>query len=82
MLLETQVKKWGNSLALRIPKAFASELGLLPGTRVRVSLSDGRLVLEPTEEVRYTLQGLLHGVTDENRHEEVQLGPPRGREAL
>jgi len=80
--VETQVQKWGNSLALRIPKAFATELGLSPGARVRVSLADGKLVLEPSEVDRYTLHGLLRGVNPGNLHGEVELGPPVGREVL
>lgn len=80
--MRTQVQKWGNSLALRIPKAFARELGLSPGAQVRISLDDGRLVLEPTEAPGYTLEELLRQVRPGNLHGEVDLGSPVGREAL
>ena len=45
--MKTRVQKWGNSLALRIPKSFASEVGLEKETSVEVSLSDGKLVITP-----------------------------------
>ena len=48
--MRTRVQKWGNSLALRIPKAFATEVGLQRETSVEVSLSDGKLVITPVTE--------------------------------
>ncbi len=80
--METKVQRWGNSLALRIPKAFAEELGLHAGVCVQVELSDGRLVLEPADKGAYSLDELLAQVTQENIHVEVDLGEPVGREAL
>ena len=78
--MQLRVQKWGNSLAVRIPKAFASEVGLGPDTLVNVSLSEGRLVVEPVRPPAYTLEGLLQGVTPEQLHRELQWGPPVGRE--
>ena len=45
--MRTRVQKWGNSLALRIPKSFADEVGLEKETTVEVSLSEGTLVITP-----------------------------------
>ncbi len=80
--MQTKVQRWGNSLALRIPKAFAEELGLYAGACVQVELSDARLVLEPADKGAYSLDELLAQVTQENIHDEVDLGEPVGREAL
>ena len=45
--MRARVQKWGNSLALRIPKAFAEESAVKEGTTVDLSISEGRLVAVP-----------------------------------
>lgn len=74
------IQKWGNSLALRIPKAFAEEVGLAEETPVELSLVAGKLVIAPIEQPPYPLDDLLAGITDENLHGEVDFGPPAGNE--
>jgi len=78
--MRTRVQKWGNSLALRIPKAFATEVGLQRETSVEVSLSDGKLVITPVTEPKLNLKQLLAKVTKENLHHEVDTGPVTGNE--
>ena len=75
-----RVRKWGNSLAVRIPKVFADEAGLEQDSEVKVSLVDGRIVIEPSDAI-LTLDQLLAQVTEENLHREVNTGPAIGREA-
>ncbi len=79
--MKTKVQKWGNSLALRIPKSFASEVGLQKETSVEVSLDDGRLVITPVSKPKPTLKQLLAKVTKENLHHEVDTGASVGNEA-
>lgn len=79
--METRVQKWGNSLALRIPQAFAAEAGLKRDSLVELSLEDGRLVIAPIAARPYTLDELLAGVTADNLHAEVDTGGPSGSEA-
>ena len=79
--MRSRVQKWGNSLALRIPVAFARETGIDAGTEVDLTLDDGRLVITPTPVGAYSLDDLLGGVTDENRHDSVDTGAEQGREA-
>jgi antitoxin MazE len=76
----TRIVKWGNSLGLRIPKVFAEEIGVADGTSVDLSLEDGRLVVRVAAEGGWTLESLLAGVTDENRHGEVATGDAVGGE--
>jgi antitoxin MazE len=76
----TRIQKWGNSLALRIPKSFAAEVGLEQDGVVELSLVDGRLVVAPAPEPSLTLEGLLAGITDENLHSEIDFGPAVGNE--
>jgi len=79
--MRTKVRKWGNSLGVRIPKAFAEEAAVGEGSAVDVSVSEGRIVVTPVAARRYTLETLLAGVTTDNRHAELTTGRPRGREA-
>jgi antitoxin MazE len=78
--LRTRVQKWGNSLALRIPKSFASEVGLEKESAVEVSLADGKLVVTPVAKPDLTLKQLLSKVTPENIHHEVDTGTAVGNE--
>ena len=75
------VQKWGNSLALRIPKPFAEDVGVSEGTVVDVSISKGRLIAAPVAPRRAHLEDLLRRVTKRNLHREVATGPAVGREA-
>ena len=78
--METTVKKWGNSLALRIPRSVAAEAGVEYGARVDVRVEDGAMVVSPIREARVELKYLLKSVKNSNLHAEVRSGPPRGRE--
>jgi antitoxin MazE len=79
--METTVQKWGNSLAVRIPKAFAEEAGVLAGSSVDISVADGQIVVRRLRQPKATLDELLGAVTPENIHAEVDTGPAVGREA-
>lgn len=78
--MKTKVRKWGNSLALRIPKSFASEAGFEQDATVEISLVEGKLILTPILEPATTLEELLSGVTAENIHREIDAGPAVGKE--
>jgi antitoxin MazE len=79
--MRARVQKWGNSLALRIPKSFASETALDQGAEVELTLENGRLVITPVEEPRYELADLLARVRPENLHTETDTGSSVGTEA-
>ena len=74
----TKVQKWGNSLAVRIPSAFAKEIGLYPDTEVELKLEDNRLVIIPNRKKQ--LEKLLEQITPENLHREVDWGRKSGKE--
>jgi len=78
--MKTRVQKWGNSLALRIPKSFASEVGLQKESSVEVSLANGKLVITPVVKPKPTLKQLLVKVTRGNLHHEVDTGTAVGNE--
>jgi antitoxin MazE len=76
-----RVQKWGNSLALRIPKAIAIEAGFYPDSAVDVRLDEGKVVIEAVTIPLFTLEEMLAGITDENIHAEIDTGPAMGNEA-
>ena len=78
--MKTRVQKWGNSLALRIPKSFADEVGLQKETSVEVSLADGKIVIMRLTKPKLTLEQLLSKVTKDNLHHEVDTGSAVGNE--
>ena len=79
--MQTKIQKWGNSLAVRIPKAFVKEAHVAYGTSVDLSVSDGKIVIVPQSEPEYRLEDLLKGVTKRNLHAEVETGNAVGQEA-
>jgi len=78
--MKTHIQKWGNSLALRIPKSFANEVGLEQDSPVEVSLEDGKLVIAAATKPKLTLRRLLAQVTKDNRHAEFDTGTAIGSE--
>lgn len=77
--MQTRIAKWGNSLAIRIPKVFAHQTGLSPGAKVEVTVENGRLIITPVSP-DYGLEELVQGITSENRHNETDWGPSVGAE--
>lgn len=78
--MKARVQKWGNSLAVRIPKSFAEEAGLQADEAVELSLVGGALVVRPIKPQPLTLEQLLLGITDENVPGEWDTGPAVGKE--
>lgn len=74
------ISKWGNSLAVRIPAAFAETVGLEEGTVVDLKVRAGRLIVIPAESLRYDLQQLVDQITPKNSHRLVDWGKPAGKE--
>ena len=77
----TKIQKWGNSLALRIPKAFAADAQLENDSLVEISLVDGQIIIKPVPGSNWTLEQLLAGVNEDNLHHEIDFGPAVGNEA-
>ena len=78
--MKTAVQQWGNSLALRIPKAFAQQTGVKKGTQVRLTAEKGRMIITPLKEDELSLKKLLARVTPQNIHAETDWGAPMGKE--
>lgn len=77
----SNVTRWGNSLAIRLPKHIAAELALKEDSPVELTIEGGRLVLTPTRP-QYDLGELVAGIKPSNLHAETDWGEPVGKERL
>jgi antitoxin MazE len=78
--MKTAVQRWGNSLALRIPRAYAAETRISEGSDVELTLKSGTLVIRPITQKRHSLSDLLKRINRTNRHRLVGTGKPLGQE--
>jgi antitoxin MazE len=79
--MKTAIQRWGNSLALRIPRTYEAETRLSEGSEVELSLKAGTLVVRPLVRKRHSLTDLLTQITPANRHGAVETGKAVGQEA-
>ncbi len=78
--MQTKITKWGNSLALRIPKSFALNANLRQNELVDISIDKERIIITPIRKKEYSLDELLEGVSENNLHCELDTGVPVGKE--
>ena len=71
--MHAKVQKWGNSLALRIPKAIAVDAQLENDSMVDISVVEGQIIIKPIVKTDCTLEKSLAGINEENIHNEVEL---------
>jgi antitoxin MazE len=80
--MQAQVLKWGNSLAVRIPKPIAEDAHFQVGDPLEIAVgADGTVQLHRVSDVP-TLAEMVAQITPENRYSEVSAGPEIGREAV
>lgn len=77
--MKTVIKKWGNSLGVRIPSLIAQELHLEDGSQVEIARKDDGILISPG--VKATLRKKLELITEDNIHSAVDTGKPVGKEA-
>ena len=75
-----QVVKWGNSLAIRIPKPVAEQAGVSEGDPIVIEAAEGRIQVRRSRQRVPALRTLVAQITKGNRYEEVETGPARGKE--
>ncbi|MBM7717186.1 antitoxin MazE [Bacillus thermophilus] len=71
--LTAKVQKWGNSLGVRIPQKIANKIGFFDGSEIKMIVEDQAVILKRASE-KPTLEELLSGITEENRHDEIEFG--------
>ncbi|MEH2319915.1 AbrB/MazE/SpoVT family DNA-binding domain-containing protein [Nostoc sp.] len=74
------VAKWGNSLAVRIPRSIAEQAHVTEGTGISFSVEGNSIVITPQKRKKYTLEELLEGMTPDNFHSEFDTGNAVGNE--
>lgn len=80
-VVNTQLGRWGNSLAIRIPTAYSKQLNLQDGMELSIALKKDGLFIKPVpKRRRYTLEQLVANITEDNRHGEADWGQAVGRE--
>lgn len=77
--MRTRIQKWGNSLAVRIPRPFALDLQFTENLPVEMSVRNGKLVVALVEP-EFSLADLVKGIKPGNRHNESSTGEPVGDE--
>ena len=78
--MHVRVRKWGNSLAIRIPKPLAEDSEVKEGTVLNLAISEGKVVATPIQKKRISLKQLLAKVKKKNLHKEIDFGLPVGRD--
>ena len=78
--MSTTIRKWGNSLGVRISREVAEDAGLSEGKEVALEKRDGRLTLRPVAATLLSLDALVRKITPRNRHTEIRWAKPRGKE--
>ena len=78
--METVVKKWGNSAAVRIPAAVLEATHLALDQSVDIREEQGRIVIEPVRPTTFSVAELVAAITPDNRHASVDTGPAVGGE--
>lgn len=79
--MQTKVQKWGNSYAVRLPRAVVRDSGLREGEPLEIEASGRQIRLRRASRKGYRLEELVRGIRKANRHEEADFGTPQGREA-
>jgi len=78
--MRTRIAKWGNSLALRLPKAITSSHFMKEGTEIELTEHPEGILLRPAG-TSYELEQLLKGVRKGNLHSGIETGEQTGKEA-
>lgn len=80
--MQVTMRKWGNSIGVRIPAGILTELNLSAEKKVDVRAEAGRIIIEPIIDSQETLEQLLGQITPDNVHSEIDFGESVGKELL
>lgn len=75
--MKTNIRKWGNSIGVRIPQPFAKETGMADGSSIEITVVNQKIILS---KAKLTLSQLLKNVKPENIHGETDTGLLQGKE--
>lgn len=75
--MQINVTKWGNSIAIRLPKSFANQINIDKDSKIELSLEKNKIVIKKAE---YNLNDLMDKITPSNLHKETDTGKITGKE--
>ncbi|MEJ5244984.1 MAG: AbrB/MazE/SpoVT family DNA-binding domain-containing protein [Bacteroidota bacterium] len=78
--MELQVRKWGNSLGIRIPQSIANQINIQDGSRINLVLKKNKIELIPVDTDVFELDNLISLISEENLHQEAETGDKQGKE--
>ena len=76
--MEAIIRKWGNSLGVRIPSTIAKEISIVEGSHVEIEDIDGQIIIRPRN--RYDLKEMIKAIKKTNIHAEIDSSNPVGNE--
>ncbi len=76
--MKVKIKKWGNSLAVRVPKTYATQMGITENSEVFLELTKDKLIIKQDR----SLEEMLANISNENRHEILDVGESSGKEMI
>lgn len=79
--MQLAIKKWGNSVGVRIPSVILNTLQLQAESLIDLRVENGKIIIEPVR-TEYNLAEMLSEITSENLHQEISTGSPVGKEVL
>lgn len=77
----TEAGQWGNSIGLRIPSKMAKEVGMAVGTKTKMEVQEGRLIVTPVAS-RHSWQEIMESLERAGRQEEIGGGCEVGNEIV
>lgn len=80
MTTNSSIKKWGNSLAIRIPSSVIQDLELSENSAVQITSNGVVATIQPKKLKEVNLDELVAAITPDNIHKEVDWGRPVGKE--
>jgi antitoxin MazE len=79
--MRSQLTRWGNSVAVRVPKRVLEDAQLSEGDAIEITVTKAGVISLRGAQKKLTLESLLAGVTEENLHQATDWGKPVGKEA-
>lgn len=75
--MTTKIQKWGNSHAVRLPKALVDEAGLREGSAIEIRAEGEGISIKPARQIRrIPIKDLVKGMTPgKNRYPEFDDAP-------
>ena len=79
-MITTRIRRWGNSLAIRLPQSVLDQLSLSADSEVTINIDGHKIIVSPVNKPEYTLKELLEKCPPESLGGEVSFGKPTGKE--